>query len=72
VTAIEDVHRELREGFAAINERLDIQNGSIRTLELWRARMEGARLFTVGLWQSLGTAAAVIAAGVAVYIAITG
>lgn len=33
---------KMRLGFDHINERLDKQNGRIGTLELWRARLEGA------------------------------
>lgn len=72
MTSLDELHDEMRAGFAAVTSRLDQQNTHITDLRLWRARMEGARHAGVGLWQTLGTLAAVTAAGTAVVIAIGG
>ncbi len=69
---VDELHKATMDRFDSVDERLGIQNGKVRTLELWQARMDGARTLGIGLWQMLATGAAVVAAGVAVELAVTG
>ena len=73
---IGQLHHEMVLSFEAQEKKQDEliaemkkMNGRVRDVELWQARIEGARLLGVGVWQMLATTAAVIAASVAVVLA---
>ena len=71
---LEAVHQEAKAAHEAAIEARDqarLVNGRVRSLELWQARLEGARTFGVGLWQMGATIAALVASGAALYMALT-
>jgi hypothetical protein len=70
-TEHQSLRDEMRRGFGEVTRRQDITNGRVGALELWRARIEGARTLGVGLWQVLATSASLVAAVTAVVVALT-